>query len=175
MSYQSNKSYLSHRSNRLNVQSGFTLIEILVVMAIFIIIAGFALFVSMDSYRGYSFRSERDTAVIVLQKARSQAMSNSCVGSCSGNDGLKHGVHFDSVGNQYVIFQTTGDYTTGRDAGADQFIPVNNNVSINFPDVVFNQLDGAVPGAPISSTISDAVGHSSTITINSEGQIDWTN
>ena len=74
--------------------NGFTLIEIIIVIAIVGIIASFGLFISMDFYRGYAFLSEQKIAVSVLQKARNQAMSNI--------NQLPHGVHFES--NKYVIY-----------------------------------------------------------------------
>jgi len=153
-------------------QSGFTLIEILVVLTIFVLIAGFALFVSMESYRGSSFRSERDTAVNVLQKARSQAMSNICLGSCT--DGKQHGVHFTAT--QYIIFQGA-TYNSGD--ATNQAVPVNNAVTItdtsgNPPtDIIFSQLDAATTAATVR--IKDNSGHSSDISVNTEGQITWTN
>lgn len=159
---------------------GFTLIEILVVLALFVFIAGFALFVSMDSYRGFSFRSERDTIISVLQKARNQAISNICLGACSTNDGKKHGVRFDPANKQYIIFQTTTDYTTGHDVSVDQAISMNNTVSFTTSpplpppplpfDIIFNQLDGTSAGR--SFTVSDGSHPPSQISINSEGQID---
>jgi len=131
------------------------------------------LFVSMDSYRGSSFRSERDTLVSVLQKARGQAMSNICLGSCTGNDGLKHGVHFTST--QYIIFQ--GNSYSAADS-TNQAVPINNSVTItdtssNPPaDIIFNQLDAVTAAATIR--IADG-SHTSDITINTEAQISWTN
>lgn len=155
---------------------GFSMMELLVVMSIIIIIAGFALFFSFDSYRGSSFRSERDTVVTVLQKARSQAMSNLCLGS-SCTDGLPHGVHYDSgthcAGGSacYIIFQ--GSSINYGDA-TNQQVPVNNNVAIvASSDIVFNQLDASSSGGTI--TLTDSSGHSSVISINTEGRITWTN
>ena len=164
-------------------QSGFTLIEILVVLTIFIFIAGSAMFVSMDSYRGFSLRGERDTVISVLQKARSQSISNICLGACSANDGQKHGVHFDIAGKKYVIFQTTNNFTSGRDASVDQEVPISGG-GINFTpgtlsDIIFDQLTGQAKdqtGAacvPTSCfvTLTQGTNHD-TIQINSEGQID---
>ena len=141
--------------------------EVLVVLTIIILVAGFSLFVSLDSYRGNSFRSERDTAIAVLQKARSQAMSNICFGTCT--DGKAHGVHFTST--QYIIFQ--GNSFTAGDA-TNQVIPINNSVTFSPAppfDIIFNQLDGTVT-APVSFTISDPANHSAQININAEGRID---
>ena len=64
-----------------NSQSAFTLIEMVVVMAIISLIGTFTAFVSIDSYRGYAFRSERDTLVASLERARSQSINNMCLGA----------------------------------------------------------------------------------------------
>lgn len=167
MSYKSNTSYQSYSL------SGFTLIEILVVLSIFAILGTLGLMVSMETFRGSSFRSERDLVVSVLQKARSRAQNNICLGVCSSNDGQKHGVHF-TLG-QYIIFQ--GQSYALRDLSVDQNIPINNPVAFNpnLPaDVIFNQLDGTLSSA-VSFTINDISGHTSQININTEGQITWTN
>jgi len=149
------------------------------VMTILIFIAGFALFVSMDSYRGFSFRSERDTIISVLQKARSQAISNVCLGSgCT--DGKSHGVHIDMVNKQYIIFQ--GANFIAGDA-TNQVIPENDK-SISFspnppPDIIFNQLTAdaqdqtAMSCTPANCSITLIQGtNNTTVQINAEGQID---
>src|SRR5690348_2888046 len=165
---------MAHKVKIFSRSPGFTLIEILVVLTIFIFLAGLGLFLSLDSYRGSSFRSERDTAVSMLQKARSQAMNNICLGGSCVN-GLAHGVHFTA--SQYVIFQG-GIYNSGDTT--NQATPVNNSVTItdasgNPPaDIIFNQLDGSTSSAA-TVRVSDNQGHSSDILVNTEGQISWTN
>jgi Tfp pilus assembly protein FimT len=152
-------------------EAGFSLIEILVVMGMLTIIGALGLFMSMDSYRSYAFRNERNIVVSALQRARSQAVSNVCMGATC-TDGKPHGVHV--VTGQYVIFQGAS-YAT-RDAGYDQVINANTpNVSISgLSEVVFAQLSGEV-ATPGSITVGDNVGHSSVITINSVGQVVWSN
>ena len=158
---------------------GFTLIEIVIVISIIIIASAFSGFINLDSYRGYSFRSERDTLVSGLQHARAQAIANVCRGvSC--NDGRSQGVAIrpDDSGSSYVIFQsgsTSPEYAQ-RDSDFDVFLESSKNIvtggSIN--EVVFAQLSGNVLN-PGSIVLTDNAGNSSTIFINSEGQILWTN
>src|SRR5271154_5232788 len=103
-----------------NFSSGFTLLEILVVMGILTVVAGFGLALSLDGYRDYLFRDERDTVIGALQKARSQAINNVCLGSgCS--DGVPHGVFLQN--SQYTIFQ--GASYAGRNGSVDQILPSN--------------------------------------------------
>jgi prepilin-type N-terminal cleavage/methylation domain-containing protein len=157
---------------------GFTLIEVLVVMSLMVIVAGFGLIVSMESYRGDSFRTERDTLVATLQQARTQALDNMCFGaSCAG--GKPHGVHLSL--HQYVVFQ--GDSYATRDAALDTVTDAQYfglaTTSPSLTDIVFSQLAGTTTPNPIGvTTISlvDTTGqHTSVITINPEGQISWTN
>ncbi len=163
-----------HRTSTLNYESGFTLIEVLVVIGILIFLTGLTALMSLDSYRGYSFRSQRDNVISVLQKARGQAMNNVCLGSssdCSG--GRPHGVHFSS--GQYIIFQGNSLADTAED---DQDQKINADYPLIFspatPEVVFKQLSGDA-SSPLTITVSDDYGHNSEISINSEGRISWTN
>ena len=153
--------------------AGFSLLEILMVIGLLAVVGVLGLFMSMDSFRGYAFRNERDTIISVLQKARSQAVSNVClqgtVPACT--DGQPHGVHF--LAGQYIIFQGNV-YVSGN--SLNQVIVSNNpNAAVaGMTDVVFSQLSGeAAPAGNI--TVSDSFGHTSVISINSAGQITWTN
>lgn len=153
--------------------AGFTLLEVLVVMGIMTILGGFALIVSMDAYRGFAFRAERDMLISVLHKARSQSMNNVCLGTgCT--DGKPHGVHVET--GQYVIFQGAS-YAT-RDSAVDEVIVASNGAAsispLSLSNVMFTQLSGvATPVGTIG--LIDTAGHISTTTINSEGQISWSN
>ena len=158
--------------------AGFTLIEIMMVMAFVAIIGGFTLIVSLDSYREYNFHSDRDLLVSALQRARSQAEGNVCLGA-SCTDGLPHGVSIHPADHptDYVIFQTIDanpDYAH-RDATQDVLIETNP-ATVFTPgsaEFVFGSLSGN-PTTPGTITLS-AAGHSSTVTIGQEGQITWTN
>jgi prepilin-type N-terminal cleavage/methylation domain-containing protein len=135
--------------------SGFTLIEIIIVIAIFGALLALGLFMSMDAYRGFSFRSERSTIVSLLQKARSRAMNNS--------NQTPWGVCYQS-GN-YVIFQGLA-CTTGETIPAG---PAATTTGL-LAGVVFSQLSGTTTAATIT-VLQD--GRSSTISTNNEGTIIW--
>ena len=143
---------------------GFTLIEVIVVTAIFALLGSLGLFIGMDVYRSYSFRSERDIVVSMLEKARSQSMVNL--------DQSAHGVRIESA--RYTIFE--GASYAGRIAALDEAVDRAPTVLVagNPPlplDIVFGQLDGNVQNAG-AVTISDGA-RSELITINHEGRIDW--
>ena len=152
-------------------RQGFTLIEILVVIGLLTFVGGFTLIVSMDSFRGYSFRSERTMLVAVLQKARSQAVNNMCFGAgCT--DGKPHGVHI--AAGSYTIFQGAS-YVAG-DPLNEVVVPQSKAIALSgTTDVVFTELSGAATTLPAGIEgirIKDTTGKdSSLVTINAEGRI----
>lgn len=176
--YQGSKLWIpaspgSCRNDRSEEQQGFTLIEIIVVIGMFILLAGLTGLMGLDGYRGYSFRSERDNVVSILQKVRAQAMNNTCSGGvCDG--GEPHGVYFN--GGQFTLFQ---GQTKDDAPSQNQVISSSYPISLSFnpsgnTSVVFKQLSGDV-ASPVTITISDNFGHTSDISINGEGRISWTN
>ncbi len=140
-------------------RKGFTLIEILVVSAIFTMLAGVGFFVSLDSLRGYAFRSEWQTTVRLLQKARGQAMSNLYH--------LPHGVHIEN--GLYTLFRGAS-YSTSDFRNEETVIHPGVIVS-GLSQVIFSELSG---DANVTGTIVLTDGlRSKTITINHEGGINW--
>ena len=164
--------------------AGFTMIEILVVTAIFLILAGIGLFMTLDAFRGYLHRSERDTIVSTLAKARSEAMANICIGpTCA--DGKPHGVCYSAP--DYIIFQ--GSSYNAAEA-TNQTIPGNPAIGITSDHTsfftcgtgtgaVFDQLTGKLlpqisPATDeLKITISETGRPDEFIYINNEGRIAW--
>lgn len=166
---QSNKGFYPAPLFQRKSGAGFTLIEIIIVVAIFVIVFGFGLFISMDFYKSYSLSSEKSIIVSILQKARSQSLYNI--------NQTSHGVHFDNP-LKYIIFECASanpqctDYATGADTSKD--IPIQPSYGITIVgipfDVMFEQLSGASFDKTI--TVSDKI-RSYDININNEGRIDW--
>ena len=153
---------------------GFSMLEILVVLGMFTIVAGFGLLVSMETYRGSNFHSDRDLLVSLLQRARAQSINNLCSGSTCA-DGKPHGVHIDAANYAYVLFQGStyipGDplnssFDSDRSSSRD-ILP------LGVSDVIFSQLTGTTSSV-ISITLTGGA-RTSTISISPEGQITWTN
>ena len=149
------------RGLALSLSNGFTLIEILVVLAIVASVLGLGLFMSMDVYRGFSFRSERDVVVSVLQKARSRAINN--------YHQTSWGVCY--VTPNYIMFRGT-ICTSG--ASTNETIPAGGGVvvtGLSAPGgVVFSQLAGNTTATIITITQNGKI---STTTVNYEGTIIW--
>lgn len=140
--------------------SGFTLIEIIIVLGILAGLGSMGLFISMDFYKSYVFYSEQSIVVSIIQKARNHSMVNV--------NEATHGVKFES--GQYTIFQ--GENYASRDVAYDEIIPVNPTITrTGIEEVVFSQLSGdsSISG---NITMSDGL-RSSIISIENEGRINW--
>lgn len=141
--------------------------EVLVVLAIFIGLLALGLFMSLETFRGTIFRSERSTIVSLLSRARSRAMSNYF--------GVPWGLCYDSASPQYVLFRSA--YVAG--ASTNETIPATPSVSIiSLPakfacssgGVIFTQLSGTTTPVDIGIRQNARI---STTTVNAEGAILW--
>lgn len=135
--------------------AGFTLIEVLVTLGIFIFIISFALGVGLDTFARTSINDERDTAIYLLSKVRARSLNNI--------NEAAHGFRID--GDDFVIFEV---------GGAEEAVPYNDNFTIsgdNDSEVVFAQLTGGT-GETETFTIT-GTGGSKTVTVNQEGAIVW--
>ncbi len=139
--------------------AGFTLVEVLVVMAIISGLFVSGSFVSFDFYRGDLLRAEQATMVSVLQKARSRAMNNI--------DASQHGVYIDS--NFYILFRGPASTTA---LSTNERIPRNSAVLISgINNVVFTQLSGE-PDFPDDIILTYGA-RTATVSIRNGGLIDW--
>lgn len=140
--------------------AGFTLIEILVVIGIFALLSGLGLFMTLDAFRGTSFRSERDIAVSLLQKARSESMNN--IGQSS------HGFCFD--GANYIVFDGSDCVT----AAVKELTPAGSGVlfspALPAAGIIFAQLSGSATAWSGTLQQNNKI---AALSINSEGMIDW--
>ncbi len=142
---------------------GFTLIEVLIVLAIIGVIATFGIIAGLDTFARYNFHSEQENAVALLQKARSQAINN--IGEAPG-----YGVRFDNAAKKLTLFKV-------GDPSYDYSIPMNLASTYSLAtQITFTQLAGQASCIPVATpcmvAINDGVRNTS-ITINYEGGIDW--
>lgn len=144
-------------------QKGFTLIEIIIVVAIFIVIASFGMTVDWQAFRTDTFHAEESTIIAILQKARSRAMGNFFESA--------HGVCY--IEPNYVIFRTKEGSCEDGETTNELFsanIEIASNLSTTFPVIIFDQLSGNTTGDTIH--ITDGV-KSADVAINNEGTINW--
>ena len=151
---------------------GVTLLETLVVMSLFITLAGLGLFVSFSEYRGTYFRDERILIIGALQKARSQALGNQCRATgCTG--AIAHGVYF-GTSNTYIMYE--GSSYDSRHETEDERVE-GGDASIRLTgcrDIVFQP--GSGDGACVngeSYVIIEESERTSTIRVSSAGRIWW--
>lgn len=135
------------------------MIEIIVVIGILVAIMSLGLFVSMDLFRGYNARSERDVVVSLLERARSRSMNNM--------HHTRWGVCLS--GSNYILFRGS---TCSAGVATNEQTPASPSATVTglSTGVVFSQLGGTTTAATI--TIAQS-GRTSTITINNEGAIIW--
>ena len=139
---------------------GFTIIEVVVVIAVLMLLAGLGLWTSLDFYRTYALNSEQSMAVSLLSMARARAMNNV--------NQSPHGLFITST--EYVLFQ--GSSYALRNVWYDEKTPIAYVVSLSgIQEVVFAPLTGEVitTGDIVLSERRKSV----TITINNEGRIAW--
>ncbi|MBI4160697.1 MAG: prepilin-type N-terminal cleavage/methylation domain-containing protein [Candidatus Yanofskybacteria bacterium] len=147
---------------------GFTLVEILIGLAILLVLLGMGLFLSMDFYRGYAFRAEEKMLVSILHKARTRSLANI--------EQHEHGVKF--TGSDFVIFEGQAPLTyASRIASLDEVFPANSAVNVIWPapsEIVFDQVTGNVDSAFLTGdVILSGQGKIATISSNNEGRIDY--
>ncbi|MDP3954241.1 MAG: prepilin-type N-terminal cleavage/methylation domain-containing protein [bacterium] len=147
-----------------NNQWGFTAVEVLMVIGIFSLLAGLGLFISMDFYRSYSFRSDRDMTISILERARAQSLANI-------NESA-HGVRFDSGSSKLILFQ--GNSYDDRDTSLDQEISLNSGIAVTgINEVVFEQLTGNAVYSGAGNMILSYGAQTATISFNGEGRINY--
>jgi len=154
----------------LSHQTGFTLVEVLIVIVLVVIIAKFALTVSFDTYRASSYHADRAYLIAALQHARALSVNDVCEGAAC-TSGAPHGVSIQT--DRYIVFQ--GSSYAARDPSFDEVIGVNPAIDrTGLDEVVFIPGSGDV-SIPGDIALTDLSGRTSTVTIGSYGQISWSN
>jgi len=152
---------LKLKTHNLKPNSGFTVLEIMIVVVMITAIASLGLTVGYDVYRSGTLSAERDIIVSSMQKARNFAITN--VGESD------HGIYLED--DKHTIFRGSS-YAT-RDMSYDLEIVNSPRITSSGElEFVFEQLsgDGLMTG---TTTITDDRGISRSISINEEGRINW--
>lgn len=141
-------------------RNGFTVIEIVIVLALVSILAGLGLFVGLEFYRNSALEAELDILVAGLRKARAASLHN--IG------GVPHGLAV--LGDRYVLF-SGGSYAL-RDPALDEDIGRGVGMqTAGLEEVVFGQFS-ATSSASGTIALSDGM-RERAIDINYEGRISW--
>ena len=137
---------------------GFSLIEIVLVLSLCSLLAGWALFASFSSIGRTSLAGETETLVLVLQKARANAMSNI--------DAAPWGVC--STGTTYRLFSGPS-YATRL---SEETLPEQSSATdmdCASGGLVFEQLSGQTHSTTVHIIFADKTKE---ILINHEGRIE---
>lgn len=144
-----------------NKRRGFTLIEIVLVIAIMGILAAATTPYTVSFYKRFQLDSERNKFVSLLRQARTMSMA--------GENSQIHGIYITS--SQFIIFEGA-TYAT-RDSTKDQTFSRESGVTISgsgYPEFKFNYLTGKTAS---KSWTLDNTTKNAKVTVNSEGRIDW--
>ena len=138
---------------------GFSLMEVIIVIAIVAVVASFGSAFSLNSISRSNLISERDLLVSLLTQARAQALANV--------HESPHSVHIDT--ERYVLYEGTS-YSFGNPT--NRVVPKVSQATITgVATVTFAQLTADVASAG-TVTIAGGV-ESYDIEINSSGRINW--
>ncbi|HEY4521424.1 MAG TPA: type II secretion system protein [Candidatus Paceibacterota bacterium] len=146
--------------------NGFTLIEMLVATGIAIALFAAGLILTMSDYRAGSFNREVETLVVLLQTARSNAMSN--IGEAAYGVAITPPDHPRS----YVLFRGASYAESTLVVAVGQEYAIDREAG-SADEIVFSQLSGDVR-IPGTITFLDREREvSRSISINEGGRISW--
>lgn len=145
--------------------SGFTLIEALVVLSLVSILASLTLFFDMSQYARGALHSEERLLMSSLIHARTNAQNNV--------HGIPHGVALHPNGNpEYVIFEGASFLDSNPDT--QRSIPSSFALSTSTPDeIVFEQLSGDANVDAEIVLIDESRNARGSFSVNHEGKIGW--
>lgn len=146
----------------LSSKSGFSLIEVIIVVALTAAIVGFGVSFSLSSIARASASSERDFLVSLLTQARARSLANLYE--------KPHGVHIDTANNRYVTYRGVAE-SSGTDK---KFFPMTTSATFaGRRDFSFAQLSARVSGAQAGTTTITFAGQEYTVNVSTVGRIDW--
>jgi prepilin-type N-terminal cleavage/methylation domain-containing protein len=157
------------KNNFSKLKSGFTIIELLVVIGLFGLLASFVVVNLMRPMTKASVDSSLSTLISDLRQQQIKSM----VGSSDGLSSAQYfGIYFS--GSSYTLFHGT-DYSAGDETNFVVNLDVNLNLSTTFPgnQVVFSrrsgEITGFVNGSNVITVTNTADGETSSFSLNQLG------
>ena len=151
-------------------KSGFTIIELLLVMLILASISGFLAVRFFGAYRRQGLESDTQKIVFTLRGARDKSINQ--------EDFSQWGVHFDNSSStaSYSLFKG-GSFATGTVVSSNLLSPgvdFSNPAEGSSADFIFSKLSG-IPSAAgtVSVFLIDSPSSTKNIVINGNGTVDY--
>lgn len=163
-------SYILHKKSVLSLESGFSLIELMVVFLIVSIISG----LGFASYKSYSDRQVLTSAAQdlkqVIDNTKFNALSSVKPSNCASTDSL--------AGYKFNLLQVSNSYTVSALCGASEYVlqnkkpqsPVLILSSSTCTAIQFSSLNGRTSTANCTIVIS-AYGRNATLTVDPIGNV----
>lgn len=146
--------------------TGYTLIEIIIVIALTSFIGVFTVAINLQSLIRSEVVNERDSFIaLVALRARSAELNN--------YNQLNQGIFIDSNKRRYTLFQGSKYYADNVDNITIAFSTSNISVvSTNSQTIIFERLSGnSLTGSQIIRFNDDEI--TQTVSINEVGQVNW--
>ena len=177
----------------LNSRKGYTLIEMLVVIAVTAILTGMVLVYNRSGEKQIILHRDEARVVGVINRAKSLALQNFRDPTLSGYDFCAFGVHFDpSPSKEFILFQDLGEggcalgrayaYDSASDPSEEiekffldpslEFVNINDPIDVLFVPPELSATTTNPSGFPVTVNLRIADGDTTaSITISSAGQI----
>jgi prepilin-type N-terminal cleavage/methylation domain-containing protein len=137
------------KSPKRSSAKGFTLLEVIIVIAIVALIAGMGLVIGYDTLSRSNVHEERDLVATLLASMRAKALANI--------DESGHILKIEA--DEYLV--------DGKAIARDTSVALSGD-----SEVVFEQLSGNAPACPCTITLTQD-SKTQTISINEVGRIEW--
>ncbi len=139
--------------------SGFTLIETLIALALGATLIGSGFFITLNTLKKTSLTHERDLLVSLLLKARAEALAN--------NDESPHGLHITPL--SFILFDGATYASTDP---TNRIFPRQSAALLSGDDtVVFLPLHGNTNSEKTITLMHES--NTASIVINTYGRIEW--
>lgn len=160
---------------KINKDSGFTLIELIIVMIVFMTLLGLASINLLNSQDTVNIESSMNVLINDMKSQQNQAM----IGSTSGQTPEEYGIYFEPT--QYTLFKGSAYSSSSPTNHVIELSPSLLFSTITLPSetIVFSRGDGEfenfVDGQNSITITNTNGGESRTILINRFGTIDQAN
>lgn len=154
-------------------QKGFTLVEIILTMGLFAVLAGF---VTINLIRPQAKSSVDNITNSVVAEIKGQQLNTMYADAQGGTSASKYGVYFEN--NKYILFKGNSYVSADPDNLSYDLPQGVEFIAINLPSsqIIFDQLSGEVgnydPGNNNIQVKHSAEGTVVTISINEYGRIE---